>query len=257
MSARLPAKNEDQPLPLGILLTLIDVALIIHAAKTGRFSPWGYVILFLPGIGAAAYVVVELVPEWMGSYKGQKARRAIATTLNPTGRYRALKDELGVVDTIANRAALAEECLKIGKADEALEHYQAILALPLGDEPVFLLGKARAEFALGRAADAVASLEDVKRRWPEYQSAEGHLLYARALEMAGRADEALSNYANVGRYFPGAEPRVREAQLLAKLGRAGEAKALAEDVVRTLKRAPRHVRANQRDWHAIAEKLAR
>ena len=33
---------------LGLILLLIEVALIVHAAKTGRFWPWGYVILFLP-----------------------------------------------------------------------------------------------------------------------------------------------------------------------------------------------------------------
>jgi hypothetical protein len=244
-------------LPYGILLTILDILLVVHAAKTGRFSPWGYVILFLPGIGAVAYVIVELAPEWLGSYRGQKARRGIATALNPTGRYRALKDELAVVDTIANRAALAEECLKIGKPEEALENYQAILGLPMGDEASFMIGKARAEFALQRAADAAATLEEVKRRWPETRSADGHLLYARALEASGRTAEALANYDNVGRYYPGAEPRVRAAELLMRLGRAEEAKTIAEDVVRTLGRAPKHVRRNQREWFEAAQKLAR
>ena len=244
-------------MPYGILLTIVDILLVVHAAKSGRFSPWGYVILFLPGIGAVAYVAAELIPEWLGSYRGRKARRNVANALNPTGRYRALKEELGVVDTVANRAALAEECLKVGKPEEALDHYQAILSLPTGDEAPFMIGKARAEFALQRAADAVASLEEVKRRWPDTRSADAHLLYARALEASGRNDEALDNYENVGRYYPGAEPRVRAAELMMRLGRADEAKSLAEDVVRTLGRAPKHVRRNQREWFDAAQKLAR
>ena len=76
-----------------------------------------------------------------------------------------------------------------------------------------------------------------------------------ALEKAGSNDEALANYAAVGQYFPGAEPRVRQAQLLQRLGRENEARALAEDVVRTLSRAPAHVRHNQRQWLASAQKL--
>ena len=244
-------------MPYGVLLTLIDIALIVHAIKTGRFSPWFYVILFLPGIGAAIYVVVELLPEWTGSYKGRKARRQIATALNPTGRYRQLVDELGIVDTIANRSALAEECLKLGKFEEALAQYNGILDKPLGDEPAFMLGRARAEFGLGRFPDAVSTLEELKRRWPDYNSSDGHLLYARALEGAGRAEEALENYEGVGRYFPGSEPRVRQAQLLARLGRPEDAKALAEDVVRTLGRAPAHVRANQKSWLALARQIAK
>jgi hypothetical protein len=61
--------------PFGVVLLLINVGLIVHAAKTGRFWPWGYIILFIPGFGALAYVLVELMPEWFGSVQGQKARR--------------------------------------------------------------------------------------------------------------------------------------------------------------------------------------
>jgi len=243
-------------LPFGIPFALIDIVLIVHVIKTGRFYPWFFVILFLPGIGAAIYIALELVPEWTGSAKGRKAWRNFATALDPSGRYRRLVDELGVVDTIANRAALAEECLKIGKFDEALEQYVAILEKPLGDEPAYMLGRALAEFGLGRFADASATLEGLKHRWPYYNSADGHLLYARSLEAVGRNEEALENYEAVGRYFPGAEPRVRQAQLLARLGRIGEAKALADDILRTLSRAPDHVRRRQKDWFAEARRIA-
>ena len=50
-------------MPFGIVLLLINVGLIVHGAKTGRFWPWGYIILFIPGLGALAYVLVEMVPE--------------------------------------------------------------------------------------------------------------------------------------------------------------------------------------------------
>ena len=120
-----------------------------------------------------------------------------------------------------------------------------------------MLGKARAEFGMKNPLAAVATLEQLKTRWPEYQSADGHLLYATALENAGRDSDPLAHYAEVSRYFPGAEPRVRQAQLLQRVGRSEESRALAEDVVKTLNRAPCHVRRNQREWLAIAQKLAR
>jgi hypothetical protein len=241
----------------GALITILDVLLIVHAARTGRFMPWGFVILFLPGVGALVYVVFALAPEWFGSYGAQRARRSIASALDPTGRYRALRDELDLVDTIANRSVLAEECLSIGKPHEALEHYESILARPLGDEPAFLLGKARALLELGCADEAVATLEEVRAGAPDFHSPDGHLLFARALESAGRPDEALDAYARVSRTFPGPEPRVREARLLERLGRRDQARSIAEEVVRSLRRAPRHVQANEREWFALARELAR
>ena len=134
-------------MPFGIVLLLINVGLIVHAAKTGRFWPWGYIILFIPGFGALAYVLVELAPEWFGSVQGQKARRHVVNTLDPSKRYRALTEQLEVADTIANRAALAEECLELGKFAEAEYHYEHILALPIGDDPIYALGRARAQLA--------------------------------------------------------------------------------------------------------------
>jgi hypothetical protein len=87
----------------GLIILIVQVVLIVHAAKTGRFWPWGYVILFLPGFGALAYVLVELVPEWFGSVQGQHARKRVVSTLDPGKRYRLLTDQLEVTDTIANR----------------------------------------------------------------------------------------------------------------------------------------------------------
>jgi hypothetical protein len=244
-------------MPLGLVLLLVDVGLIVHAAKTGRFWPWGFVILFLPGFGAIAYVLVELLPEWFGSAQGQHARRRVVSTLDPEKRYRALGDQLEVADTIANRAALADECLTLGKNLEAQAHYDHILALPMGDDAAYMLGKARAQFGDGRAQEAVATLDDLRQRWPDYQSAEGHLLYARALEESGHLEDALSEYQAVANYYPGAEARVRYGVLLSKLDRRAEARAVLGEALAQLKRAPNYVRRAQAEWAALAEKTLR
>ena len=244
-------------MPFGIVLLLINVGLIVHAAKTGRFWPWGYIILFIPGFGALAYVLVELAPEWFGSAQGQKARRHMVNTLDPSKRYRALTEQLEVADTIANRAALAEECLELGKFTEAEYHYEHILALPMGDDPIYALGRARAQFGRSHPEGAVATLDDLRKRWPDYQSAEAHLLYARALEESGRTDDALYEYQAVANYYPGAEARVRYGLLLDKAGRQNEAKAVFTEVLTQLKCAPKYVRRVQAEWIALAEKALR
>jgi hypothetical protein len=181
-------------MPIILVLALINIVLIVHAAKTGRFSPWGYIILMMPGIGAIAYVAVELIPAWFGSHRGQQARKSVGLALDPDKAYRALKDEIERADTIVNRDAVAEECLARGRFREAEQHYDLILARPMGDEPRYLLGKARAIFGDGRAAETVGLLDQLRARWPDFESADGHLLYARALEQSGRLAEAADEY---------------------------------------------------------------
>ena len=239
------------------LLVLFDLGLVIHAYRTGRAYPWIMLILMVPGLGGLAYIAVEIAPQWLGTYKGQRAKGALFNAIDPTRRYRELKDQLDIVDTLANRAAVAEEALNLGKFDEALTHYRAIVAAPLGDEPGYFLGLARAEFSLADFPASIATLEEIKQRWPDLRSPDGHLLYARALEGAGRNDEALASYENVGAYYPGVEPQVRQAQLLAKLGQAEEARAVATRVATGLARAPAHVQNAQREWANAAKALSR
>jgi hypothetical protein len=244
-------------MPLALLLGVLDIVLVVHAAKTGRFSPWAYVILMIPLFGALAYVLVELLPEWLGSYQGQKARKRVVSTVNPQRRYRQLTDDLAITDTIANREALALECVELGKFDEAKHHYDEIISRPMGEEPVFFLGRARAEFGQGRPADTVATLDELRHRWPDYQSADGHLLYARALEEIGRTNEAIEEYKALAGYYPGAQARVRYGVLLDRLDRKAEARVVLTDLLTCMRRAPRHVRKVQAEWIAMAERALR
>lgn len=241
-------------MPVALVILMLDITLIWHASKTGRLQPWALIILMIPLVGALAYIVVELIPEWFGSPGARQARKRIADKLDPEKRYRELSDRLVGTDTIANRDALAAECLKIGRFDEAARHYDHILNLPMGSEPACALGKAQAEFGRLRPAEALATLDDLQKRWPDFQSAEGHLLYARALAEVGRIDEALGEYHAVAAYFPGAEARVRYGMLLHLVGRTAEGRVVLNELLLQMRRAPKYLRDAQAEWLSIAEK---
>ncbi|QHO75844.1 hypothetical protein ACH79_27775 [Bradyrhizobium sp. CCBAU 051011] len=241
-------------MPVAIVVLLLDITLIWHASKTGRLQPWAFIILMIPFVGALAYIVVELIPEWFGSPGAQQARKRMADRLDPEKRYRELCDRLTGSDTIANRDALAAECLKVGRFDEAERHYDHVLTLPMGREPAYALGKAQAQFGLTRAADVLATLDDLKQHWPDFESADGHLLYARALAEVGRIDEALDEYHALVAYFPDAEAKVRYGMLLSMAGRTAEARIVFNELLLSMRRAPKYLRDAQAEWLAIAEK---
>jgi hypothetical protein len=184
----------------------------------------------------------------------RQARRRVANKLDPEKLYRELSDQLAATDTIANRAALAAECLKIARFDEAERHYDHILKLPMDSNPLYALGKAKAELGRNRPAEAIATLDDLQARWPDFQSAEGHLLYARALAEAGRPHEALEEFRAVAAYFPGAEARVRYGLLLNVMGHTAESRVVFNELLIQMKRAPKYLRDAQAEWLSIAEK---
>lgn len=241
-------------MPVALVVLLLDITLIYHASRTGRLQPWAFIILMVPLVGALAYICVELVPEWLSGPGAQQARKRVANRLDPEKQYRELSDRLAASDTIANRATLAAECLKVGRFDEAERHFDHILTLPMGDDPQYALGKAEAQFGRNHAADALATLDDLQKRWPDLQSPEGHLLYARALAEVGRVDEALDEFHAVSAYFPGAEARVRYGLLLQMVGRTAEGRVVFNELLIQMRRAPKYLRDAQAEWLSIAEK---
>lgn len=241
-------------MPVALVVLMLDITLIWHASKTGRLQLWAFIILMIPLVGALAYIVVELIPEWFGSPGARQARKRMADRLDPEKRYRELSDRLARSDTIANRDALAAECLKIGRFNEAERHYDHVLTQPMGKEPAYALGKAQAQFGLSRPADALATLDDLKKHWPDFESTEGHLLYARALAEVGRIDEALDEYHALSDFFPGAEAKVRYGMLLHMVGRTAEARVVFNELLLRMRRAPKYLRDAQAEWLSIAEK---
>ncbi len=87
---------------------------------------------------------------------------------------------------------------------------------------------------------------------PDFQSADAHLLYARALEACGRESDALVEYDALVGYFPGVEARCRLGLLLERLGRKDDARDAYRHVVRSLDKAGRSFRDSQREWYDLA-----
>ncbi len=108
-----------------------------------------------------------------------------------------------------------------------------------GHDPAYALGKAQAQFSANRPTDALATLDDLQKQWPEFDSADAHLLYARALAEVGRVEEAIEEYHAVAGYFPGAEARVRYGMLLQLVGRSAEARVVFNELLIQMRRAPK------------------
>jgi hypothetical protein len=64
-----------------------------------------------------------LVGELLGSPEVRRARKRVASKLDPDKQYRKLSDQLAASDTVANRAAIAAECVEVARFDEAELHY--------------------------------------------------------------------------------------------------------------------------------------
>ena len=223
---KLVLRLRSAPLYTGVLITILDVLLIVHAIRTGRFMPWGYVILFLPGIGALIYVAFELAPEWFGSYAAQNARRSVAAALDPAGRYHAFERRTpgrrhdrqserscrGMPEdrqAEGGAGALPGDPCPAARRRTGLPHRQGARSLRSrprgrrGRDARGARGGARRTFIRPRATFFL------RERWRRRGGP------ARRSRLTPSADAT----------FPGPEPRVREARLLEQLGRRDQARS--------------------------------
>jgi hypothetical protein len=240
---------------LGLLGTLLYFGCIFHAIKTGRINYWLMILIFLPGIGSLAYLLIEVLPTMRDSRTGRKAITRVADTFDPDRAMREHSANLEVADTADNKRHVAEECIKRGQWDQAIALYRSALVGPLATDPALLIGLSRALFGKGDhqgALDALNALQDAN---PGYESREGHMIYARSLEGLGRTREAAEEYRSLIGYALGPEAQVRYGLLMKAMGEAALAQEALRDAVKTYGgRRLGKLDAADRDWIAEAER---
>lgn len=242
---------------VSILVWVIQIALIIHVLKTGVSRFWIIILIFMPLIGGLAYFVIELLPQFSGSITGQRAVRSVKQTLNPGADLRQHEAAWNQSPNVDNSRRYAEALMDAGKTTEAEEIISGALKGLFKTEPTLLLLKARLQFENERSADAVQTLETLQKQNPDFRSAEGHLLYARALEAQDRINEAIKEYSSVSGYFPGVEARYRLAHCLEIAGKTSAAHSEYESILNDAKLAPPHFRKSQKQWlDAVKSEMA-
>jgi hypothetical protein len=247
--------------PIYIVSGLLSLAMVVHCIKTGRNTIWVYVLIMLmlsiPFVGALLYAGVEILPELLRSRTSRRAMRGLRSTLDPEGRLRRAENAMKVSGDIASRQSYADELVRLGRPAEAVDIYKTCLTGVFADDPKLLLGFAHAQFAADDAEGARRTLDELIRKNPDFKSPDGHLLYARALESEGDATKALSEYATLAEYYPGAEATVRYARLLVKSGQGELAQQMLNALLERARFAPGHYRKAQQEWLDEARKLLR
>lgn len=241
-------------MPLAIVSAVIQGLLIFHVVKTGRDSRWIFLILFLPGIGPLIYIVMEIMPSLGGGLAARRAARKVTDMVDPGRGLRQQTLEHERSQSVDTSTRLARELIKDGKFDAAIKVCEEARSGIFEDDPTILLTLANAFYSKDEYAEAIKTLDLLREKNPEFRSPDGHLLYARSLEADGATDLALKEYESVAGYFPGAEARVRLAQLHKQLGNADTAITMFRDITQDARLAPKHFQKAQKEWLDIAKR---
>lgn len=241
-------------MPLYLLSLAIQIAAAVHVFRTGRDMRWLLLIVFVPLAGSAIYFFVEILPALGNNPSARRALKNARNTFDPNRGVREGSLDYERSQNIETASRLAGELTKAGRFAEAIRVCNEARTGLFEDDPKILLPLATAQFSAGDYRDAIATLDYLRDKNPTFRSADGHLIYARALEEDGASDKALEEYDALARYYPGAEARVRQAILYKKLGRANEAAELFATILNDARLAPKHFRRSQKEWIDLAER---
>lgn len=236
-----------------ILSFVVQISCAVHCVRTGRETFWIYIVLFIPGIGSLIYIITQVLPELRYNRQLGQARSSFGKAINPQGDVRRLEDQLALSNNIDNRLLLADAYVESGTLDQALAMYQQCLSGPYSDDPHILLKLATVQFKFDQPGECRKTLEQLISANPDFNSTDGHLLYARSLEKLGDTQSALKEYATLEDAYPGEEARVRYAELLKQNGEVEKAVELYRKTLLRSKRAPTYYKRAQKRWIKIAK----
>lgn len=224
---------------LWLLITLaLQVACVVHVFRTGRNTAWIMAIAFLPGIGMAAYFIVEIMPTLSRDRRVQQVQSNIADSMDPERHVREAREAVEFSDTVGNRLALGDALMARGRYDQALDQFrEAARTSPRNDHAIgFRI--AEAVYEAGLPAEALTALDRLPETHSGSERDRRDLLRAKVAELDGRSADALALYRSVVDRVPGDEVRCRIAALLIATGDKSGARSVLQEVEMRKKRTP-------------------
>ena len=242
----------------GLITLLVQLGCAAHVIRTDRPWIWVLPIMFVPWFGCGAYVLFAVVPD---AVRGHAPVRRIfddaAGLADPGTSYSRKKRDVETIGSAQSKRVFAEECIKRGRYQDAVDLYMSAIGGAHSEDPALLHGLARARLLAGDAAGAQAAFETLKATSPADFTVDARLDYARALAVRGRNDAAKAEYQSLVTIYPGEEARCRYALLLKDMGDQAGADKLFREIVDAMRDAPSYYRRRQREWVNLAKQNLR
>lgn len=226
---------------------ILQAIALIHFAKRRPEGFWLFVIIFLGGLGAAVYIVVEIVPD-LGLLRGvldRFARRRRIAALEAVARENS---------AVGNLEELADLLLEERQFAKARELYNQVITPRTDDlDPYYRRGIAALE--LKDAPAAVPDFERVVSKDPKYDFHRAIALLAQAYALTGQPDKAEVTFQAALDKSTLSETQLNYASFLAAQGRSAEARAMAQKMLDRKHSIPRYLQRRERPWFRKAGAL--
>jgi hypothetical protein len=226
---------------------VLQALAIMHFMKRRPDSFWLWIILMGGGVGALAYIVMEVVPDaglLRGSFEVFPRRK----------RIKQLETEVIDNPSVGNYEELGDLYLDDKQYAKAREAFDRAIT-PRSEAPDPFYRRAQAAMSLGDFQAAVTDLEKVVSLDPKYDYRRAAGLLAAMLWKTGQRERAAALFAEVTEASTLSETQYNYACFLADEGRTDEARKWAETVLKKKQTLPGYLRRLERPWFRRAGAL--
>lgn len=230
--------------PWGIILQGLA---IWHYFRRRPDNYWFYIIIFLGAPGALIYLAVEALPDigLLGqSFKVFPRRK----------RIRQLEAMIRDNPSAGNYEELGDLYMDDGKLQQARAAFDKAIAAR-ADTPDPFYRRAVCAIQLGDGATAVADLERVTAKDPNYDFQRAAGLLAHAYAKAGQKEKAEELFRKVTVTSTLSETYLNFADLLASEQRNAEAREWAHKVLDKKPTMPGYLKRRERPWFRKAKEI--
>lgn len=230
--------------PWGIILQGLA---IVHFIRRRPDTYWLYIIMFLGPVGAAIYIVAEVLPD-LGllreSFKGFPRRK----------RIRELEAAILDNPSAGNYEELADLYLDEKKFARARQCYDKAISSRT-DSPDPFYRRAIAEIEMGDFAAAVPDLERVIVRDRKYDFYRALGLLAHSYANTGQPEKAEALFQQATQISTLSETYFNYASFLSAQGRNAEAREWAQRIMAKKPTMPGYLKRRERPWFRRANAL--
>ncbi|GEM48175.1 tetratricopeptide repeat protein [Deinococcus cellulosilyticus] len=235
------------------IISVLQIAFIVHALITRRQIFWFFLLLFVPVISVILYLFMEVLPD------ARRSRVSIKPVLDSfksaDARIRERQEALDEINTPENRRALAQAYLQAGRMAEAEQTLEPLLTGIYRDDPLFQYEVAQIKFLNGKPDEARGILQKLLLQAPHELKGKARILMALTLEKLGDAEGARQQHLEAIQVFSGEEARYRYAEFLVTQGEKEEAGRQLDLLLKSVRKASPTYRRQEREWETQAQKL--
>jgi len=226
---------------------IVQALALVHFFRRRPDGFWMYIILFLGPIGAAVYILAEVIPDagMLGETFKMFPRRQ---------RIGELRDTVRVNPSAGNWEELGDLLMDDGKLAQARDCFDKAVAARADSLDAFYR-RGVCAVLLGDPLGAIPDLELTYRKQPDYDFFRAGGLLAHAYAQAGRKDEAETLFRWVTVRSVSSETYLNFAALLETEGRKEEAREWAQKVLDKKPAMPGYLRRRERKWFRCANAM--